>query len=167
MTDTTAPIWYRSADGFGYTSQVKYADPADVARKNAAAAAPTLPSAPVVREVGRDTVGIIAESAGMLYYLTHCCHASAKGSSNSPTGVCCRACYRPVSPDLGGVPSYAAKVAPAPRRTPPAPRPTGIIGVEGDTANCPVCNQSKPLNKFPTKAGQPGVRDLRKCRSCR
>lgn len=36
-----------------------------------------------------------------------------------------------------------------------------------DTALCPVCDTTKPVRQFPTKSGQPGVRDLRKCRACR
>lgn len=62
--------------------------------------------------IGRDDVGTIAESDGFRYYLTDCCRASAKGSVNSPTGVCCRACYAAIDPDLGGVP-------PQPERTTP------------------------------------------------
>lgn len=38
--------------------------------------------------------GTIAETEGIAYILTPCCQASAKGSVNSSTGVCCRACYR-------------------------------------------------------------------------
>lgn len=33
--------------------------------------------------------------------LTRCCHASGKGSE-SPTGVVCRRCYRPVDVKYGG-----------------------------------------------------------------
>lgn len=42
---------------------------------------------------------------GHPYYVTPCCKASAKGSGNSPTGVCCRACYAPIDPALGGIPA--------------------------------------------------------------
>lgn len=34
---------------------------------------------------------------------TSCCGASHKGSANSPTGVCCRQCYRPIDPSTGKV----------------------------------------------------------------
>jgi hypothetical protein len=64
------------------------------------------PSGGDVMIVGRDEVGLLAESAdlpGFRYYLTDCCLASAKGSANSPTGVCCRACYAAIDPALGGV----------------------------------------------------------------
>lgn len=54
--------------------------------------------------VGLDSSGyVVAESDGMLYPLTPCCYASGKGSVNSPTGVCCRACYAAVEAYLGVV----------------------------------------------------------------
>lgn len=60
-----------------------------------------------VRIVGRDQVGIIAETVigerKLRYYLTDCCRASSKGTGGSPTGVCCHACYQPVPAALGGV----------------------------------------------------------------
>lgn len=37
----------------------------------------------------------------LLWLLTGCCEASAKGTDGSPTGVACRACYRPLSADYG------------------------------------------------------------------
>ena len=40
----------------------------------------------------------LANADGMLYLLTACCKASAKGSGD---GVVCRACYRPI-PDWMG-----------------------------------------------------------------
>lgn len=54
--------------------------------------------------VGQDEVGLIAEIDGFRFYLTPCCNASAKGSANSPTGVCCRACYEDIDAVFGGVP---------------------------------------------------------------
>jgi hypothetical protein len=38
----------------------------------------------------------------LVYALTPCCNASGKGSANSPTGICCRACYQPVDSYFGG-----------------------------------------------------------------
>jgi hypothetical protein len=64
--------------------------------------------------LGRDDVGIVAEVAEgtwrMRYYLTDCCQASAKGSANSSTGVCCRGCYREIDPALGGLPAQDGPV---------------------------------------------------------
>lgn len=37
--------------------------------------------------------GIIAETP------TECCGATHKGSANSHTGLCCRACYAPILPN--------------------------------------------------------------------
>jgi hypothetical protein len=54
-----------------------------------------------VRVLGSDFRGTVAAADGIVFYLTACCRASAKGSSNSPSGVCCRECYRPVSGDMG------------------------------------------------------------------
>ena len=45
--------------------------------------------------------GLLTESAGVMHYLTPCCGASGKGSATSPSGVCCRACYAPVSSVFG------------------------------------------------------------------
>jgi hypothetical protein len=61
--------------------------------------------------VGRDHVGRVAEHDGIRFYVTECCGASAKGSANSPTGVCCRACHFPVDAALGGIPVQAAPVS--------------------------------------------------------
>ena len=47
-----------------------------------------------------DLVGRLVVLEGMVYYLTACCGASATGISE---GVACRACYRPVSYELGRV----------------------------------------------------------------
>lgn len=55
--------------------------------------------------VGTDHVGTIARQDGFAYYLTACCQASAKGSANVASGVCCRACYAEVDPRLGGLPA--------------------------------------------------------------
>ena len=43
----------------------------------------------------------LASADGLLYLLTPCCQASAKGSANSPTGVVCRACYMPIPAWMG------------------------------------------------------------------
>ena len=53
---------------------------------------------PTVRKLGRDDVGLLAESDGIVYYLTDCCEASAKGLEDY---VGCRACYREIDPALG------------------------------------------------------------------
>lgn len=53
-------------------------------------------------ELVLDHQGILAVNDGIVFYLTECCKASGKGSSNSPTGVCCRACYQPVPEVLAG-----------------------------------------------------------------
>lgn len=53
-------------------------------------AAPTL--------LAEDMIGRLVLADGMVYYLTSCCGASATGSAD---GVACRACYRPVSHELG------------------------------------------------------------------
>lgn len=57
--------------------------------------------------IGRDQVGVIAQSMGMRYYLTECCGASAKGGAE---GTICRACYRPIDEALGGVPAQTGPV---------------------------------------------------------
>lgn len=36
-----------------------------------------------------------------------------------------------------------------------------------ETHLCPVCDTAKAASKFPTKSGQPGVRNFAKCRACR
>jgi len=51
--------------------------------------------------LGRDKVGVVAESYGMRYYLTDCCGASATGTADY---VGCRACYQPIDDRLGDVP---------------------------------------------------------------
>lgn len=55
---------------------------------------------PVVLVLGRDEVGLVAESEGWWYYITECCGASAKGSD----GIVCRACYYLIDERLGGCP---------------------------------------------------------------
>jgi hypothetical protein len=37
-----------------------------------------------------------------LIALTPCCFGSGKGSADSPTGICCRGCYRTVDAKFGG-----------------------------------------------------------------
>lgn len=54
--------------------------------------------------VDRHGMAFKVSDEGHSYYVTPCCGADAKGSGNSATGVCCRACYAPVSAALGGVP---------------------------------------------------------------
>lgn len=56
------------------------------------------------------SLAIVAESDGTRYYLTHCCGASAKGSGNSSTGVCCRGCYREIPEWYGGMPAQTGSV---------------------------------------------------------
>lgn len=55
--------------------------------------------------LGRDAVGVIAESDGMRFYLTECCGASAKGLEDY---IGCRSCYGEIDPSLGGVPDKEA-----------------------------------------------------------
>lgn len=59
----------------------------------------TIPTAPVV--LASSLGGDVVVCDGIVYLLTECCSASGKGSSNSPTGICCRACYRPVDSRFG------------------------------------------------------------------
>lgn len=51
--------------------------------------------------LGRDEIGVVAESDGLKFYLTECCGASAKGLENY---VGCRSCYQEIDPILGSVP---------------------------------------------------------------
>jgi hypothetical protein len=48
--------------------------------------------------LGRDAVSVIAENDGMIYRLTNCCQASAKGVG---AGVACRACYTLIDDEMG------------------------------------------------------------------
>jgi hypothetical protein len=48
--------------------------------------------------ITNDAVGRLVRCDGIVYYLTPCCQASAKGAE---CGTVCRACYREVSDDLG------------------------------------------------------------------
>lgn len=59
--------------------------------------------------LGRDAVGIVAESEGMRYYLTECCAASAKGLENY---IGCRKCYAEIDPALGGLPDQESRLKP-------------------------------------------------------
>jgi hypothetical protein len=45
--------------------------------------------------------GTMMVSEGMVYYVSSCCGASAKGSVNSYTGVCCRKCYQAIPASTG------------------------------------------------------------------
>jgi hypothetical protein len=45
--------------------------------------------------------GSVVENDGIVYLLTKCCAASAKGSANVPSGVCCRACYAEIDRSAG------------------------------------------------------------------
>lgn len=56
-------------------------------------------SSPVTLSVEGFAAQVVADlETGVVYQLTACCGASAKGSG---TGVVCRACYRPVPSTLG------------------------------------------------------------------
>lgn len=43
-----------------------------------------------------------SDELDLLYPLTNCCGASAKGSANVESGVVCRACYREIPTELAG-----------------------------------------------------------------
>lgn len=47
----------------------------------------------------------IVPGKNLAAYITPCCGRDGKGSVNSPTGVCCRGCYRPVDSIFGTGPS--------------------------------------------------------------
>lgn len=69
------------------------------------------------RVVGLDVHGNVLVPLGdfapdYLVPLTPCCYADGKGSANSPTGVCCRACYRAVDAYYGGPGELASAVLP-------------------------------------------------------
>jgi hypothetical protein len=52
--------------------------------------------------IASDPIGGLLTSDGtIVYYLTSCCGASAKGSAGSYTGVVCRNCYDVVPASLG------------------------------------------------------------------
>jgi hypothetical protein len=56
--------------------------------------------------LGRTDSGFLVAGDGEMpfqWYLTECCAASAKGSSNCETGVCCRACYAEIDTAYGGI----------------------------------------------------------------
>ncbi len=44
---------------------------------------------------------------GMAFYITDCCDATAKGTANAESGVCCRSCYEELDPVMGGLPIAA------------------------------------------------------------
>lgn len=52
----------------------------------------------MVTTISSGISGDLAISGGMVYYLTTCCKASAKGCADY---VGCRACYRPIADALG------------------------------------------------------------------
>lgn len=54
------------------------------------------------REVRTDRLGLryVVTDEGM-FYITHCCDASAKGSMGVTV---CRVCYEEIDPMLGGIP---------------------------------------------------------------
>ena len=82
---------------------------------------------PEVLVLGRDSVGVIAESEGFRYYLTECCGASAKGCDGY---IGCRACYREVDPMLGDVPDKAMRSVDG--RWEFVDRPIAFVEVYGD-----------------------------------
>lgn len=69
-----------------------------------------------VKILGRHEGRIVAESDGMRYYLTDCCHASGKGAmyeEDCPM-VVCRKCYREVAWEYGDLVPDDAKIEEAP-----------------------------------------------------
>lgn len=50
------------------------------------------------RVLGKDAFGTLAVCDGIVYYLTPCCQASAKGGWE---GTICRACYEPLPDEYG------------------------------------------------------------------
>src|SRR3954464_12224669 len=69
--------------------------------------------APTVFVLGRDELGVVAESREFdepfRYYLTECCGASAKGLENY---IGCRSCYAEIDPSLGGCPGSEQRLKP-------------------------------------------------------
>lgn len=53
-----------------------------------------------VTVIGRCKTGMVATDGQMVWFLTDCCAASAKGLED---GVGCRSCYELIDPSLGGV----------------------------------------------------------------
>src|SRR3954469_24517966 len=76
----------------------------------------------MIRTLGREAAtGYLVSTdtdTGERWYVTDCCRASAKGSSNSPTGVCCRACYAEIDPGLGGIVPTNATIQEGPTTMP-------------------------------------------------
>jgi hypothetical protein len=60
----------------------------------------SVPTLPAVRTLALDPVtdGFIATDGSLVYFLTRCCKASAKGGQY---GTICRACYSPIDERLG------------------------------------------------------------------
>lgn len=84
-----------------------------------------------VQIVGRDDIGLIAESGGFYWYLTDCCEASAKGSFvGCEPAVVCRKCYCEVDPRLGDLPTVTDELR-------------AVAGDDRPTS-CPVCGA--PVN---------------------
>lgn len=79
--------------------------------------------------LGRDEVGVVAESDGFRYYLTPCCGASAKGLEDY---IGCRACYVEVDPSLGGVPDKTMHWDPTTRQVTFETKPIAFVEVYGD-----------------------------------
>lgn len=66
----------------------------------------TAPAAPALSTnnhatFGNDVMGWYVLADGIIAPLTECCRASAKGSGNVASGVCCRACYAELDPMMG------------------------------------------------------------------
>lgn len=83
----------------------------------------------VVTVVGRDEVGVIAQSDGMSYYLTECCGASAKGCDGY---IGCRACYQEIDPELGGTPDSVHRWDPQTHKLTIERKPLRLTEVYGD-----------------------------------
>src|SRR3954465_5724620 len=96
----------------------------------------------MIRTLGREAAtGYLVSTdtdTGERWYLTACCRASAKGSTMSPTGVCCRACYAEIDPGLGGiVPTTTTLVPEGPTMTDRTPTPTADLVPFDDTLTLP------------------------------
>src|SRR3954468_909149 len=96
----------------------------------------------MIRTLGRDAAtGYLVSTdtdTGERWYVTDCCRASAKGSTMSPTGVCCRACYAEIDPGLGGiVPTTTTLVPEGPTMTDRTPTATADLVPFDDTLTLP------------------------------
>lgn len=80
-----------------------------------------------VTVLGRDAIGVVAESEGMRYYLTECCGASAKGMEGY---IGCRSCYAEIDPQLGDVPDQ--RMVQVDGRWTFVPKPMHLLAVYGD-----------------------------------